>query len=214
MTDYSIKFWDRIAERYAKTPVSDEETYQKKLRVTQQYFRPHMQVLEFGCGTGSTALIHAPHVQHYHAIDASPKMIEIAERKLAQESIDNLSFDAVAMEDLAVEDQSLDAVLGLNILHLMDDWEKVVQHVYQILRPGGVFVSSTVCLGNTMHHFRFIAPIGKLFGLAPAVKIVTRQALEDTIKETGFAIEYKLNQEAKRLMSIFLIAKKPATKKN
>ena len=47
--DYSIKFWDRIAKRYAKKPVADEVTYQQKLAITQQYLRRDMKVLEFGC---------------------------------------------------------------------------------------------------------------------------------------------------------------------
>ena len=209
MTDYSIKFWDRIAERYAKSPVGDEQTYQKKLQITQQYFRADMEVLEFGCGTGSTALVHAPHVKRYHAVDVSSGMIDIAERKLALESIDNLSFSAVAMEELALPEQSLDAILGLNILHLMNDWQQVIQHVYTLLKPGGVFVSSTVCLGNSLHPFRFIAPVGKFIGLMPMVKILTRQQLEDAIKNSGFSIEYTLNQETNRLTTCFLVAKKP-----
>jgi len=28
----STKFWDRISERYSRTPVRDEESYQKKLQ--------------------------------------------------------------------------------------------------------------------------------------------------------------------------------------
>ena len=67
------KFWDWIAERYARTPVADEASYKKKLQITQDYLRPGMEVLEFGCGTGSTALIHAPHVKHIHAIDISSR---------------------------------------------------------------------------------------------------------------------------------------------
>ena len=54
------RFWDRVAEGYAKKPVADEAAYQKKLQVTRDYFRPDMEVLEFGCGTGSTAIAHAP----------------------------------------------------------------------------------------------------------------------------------------------------------
>ena len=45
----SGRFWDRSAERYSKRPVADEASYQKKLAITREYFRPDMQVLEFGC---------------------------------------------------------------------------------------------------------------------------------------------------------------------
>ena len=68
------KFWDKIAERYSKRPVADEESYQRKLQVTRNYFRPDMEVLEFGCGTGSTAIVHAPNVKQIHAIDISARL--------------------------------------------------------------------------------------------------------------------------------------------
>jgi len=77
----SAKFWDRIADRYSRKPVADEAAYQKKLQVTREYLRPDMEVLEFGCGTGSTAIVHAPCVKQIRAIDVSAKMIEIARHK-------------------------------------------------------------------------------------------------------------------------------------
>ena len=77
----SAKFWDKIAEKYAKQPIADEASYQKKLQVTQEYFTPEMEVLEFGCGTGSTAIIHAPYVKQIRAIDISENMIAIAKNE-------------------------------------------------------------------------------------------------------------------------------------
>lgn len=55
-------FWDRTADKYAATPIADEASYQVKLAETRRRMRSDMNVLEFGCGTGSTALLHAPHV--------------------------------------------------------------------------------------------------------------------------------------------------------
>lgn len=208
MMDYSIKFWDRIAERYAKKPVTDEATYQKKLAVTQQYFRPDMNVLEFGCGTGSTAIVHAPHVSNYQAIDVSPKMIEIAKRKLADKQIDNLTFSPAALEDFQVADESLDAVLGLSILHLLNDRDEAIRRVHKMSKPGGIFVTSTVCLGDTMPYFRFIAPIGKFLRLMPRVKVFSRQELENSLEQAGFSIDYELVPENSKEVC-FLIALKP-----
>ena len=77
----SKKFWDRIAKRYAKKPVGNEAAYQRKLAKTREYFRPGMEVLEIGCGTGSTAIAHAPYVRRIRATDISDAMIEIAKGK-------------------------------------------------------------------------------------------------------------------------------------
>ena len=54
------KFWDRIAVHYSKQPVADELSYQKKLEVTREFLTPQSKVLEFGCGTGSTAIAPCP----------------------------------------------------------------------------------------------------------------------------------------------------------
>ncbi|MBT00031.1 MAG: hypothetical protein CMI01_15320 [Oceanospirillaceae bacterium] len=76
----SSEFWDRVAAGYSKRPIADTESYARKLAATQALMHPDMQVLEFGCGTGSTALEHAPHVSHIVATDLSAKMISMKHR--------------------------------------------------------------------------------------------------------------------------------------
>ncbi|MEM8605196.1 MAG: methyltransferase domain-containing protein, partial [Cyanobacteria bacterium P01_H01_bin.121] len=98
----SAQFWDKIAEKYSKQPIADEAAYQKKLQVTREYFQPSMNVLEIGCGTGSTAIAHAPYVQHIHAIDFSSNMIEIAQAKAAAQNIQNVTFGQASIDELSV----------------------------------------------------------------------------------------------------------------
>ncbi len=87
------RFWDRIADRYSRSKISDEDAYRKKLELTRGYFTPESNVLELGCGTGGTAILHAPHVKHYRATDISGRMIEIAEERQAAADVENLSFE-------------------------------------------------------------------------------------------------------------------------
>ena len=204
--DQSAKFWDKIAERYSKKPVADEASYQKKLQVTREYFRPDMEVLEFGCGTGSTAISHAPYVKHIHGIDISSKMIEIAQGKADAENVTNVTFECSTIDEFNVPDQTLDAVLALSILHLLENKEEVVAKVHRMLKPGGIFVSSTACLGDTMTYIKLIVPIGKFFGLMPLVKVFTAKELEDSLTEAGFQIDHQW-QPGKR-KAVFIVAKK------
>ncbi len=97
------KFWDKIADKYAKQPIADEAAYQKKLQVTQGYFKPDWSVLEFGCGTGSTAIIHAPYVKQIRAIDISGNMIAIAKSKAEAQKINNVTFEQLTIEELRNE---------------------------------------------------------------------------------------------------------------
>ena len=204
--EQSAKFWDKIAERYSKRPIADEAAYQKKLQVTREYFRPDMEVLEFGCGTGSTAITHAPYVKHIQAIDISSKMIEIAQGKADANNVENVTFKRSTIDEFSVSDQTLDAVLGLSILHLLDNKEEVIAKVHKMLKPGGIFVTSTACIGDTMKFFKVIAPIGKFFGLMPLVKVFTTKELEDCLTDAGFEIDYQW-QPGKR-KAVFIVAKK------
>ena len=197
------KFWDKIAERY-----SNQEPYQKKLRITQEYLRPDMEVLEFGCGTGSTAIAHAPHVKHIRAIDISPGMLEIAQRKADAGKVGNVTFERSDIDALSVPDHTFDVVLGLSILHLLANKEAVISKVHKILKPGGVFVSSTTCLGDTMKYAKFIAPIGKFLGRMPLVKVFTVKELEASLTRAGFAIDHRWQPGKGK--AVFIVAKKAA----
>lgn len=205
----NAQFWDKTAERYARSPVADEAAYQKKLDITRRYFRPGMEVLEFGCGTGSTAIAHAPYVKHIRATDLSGNMINIARGKAQAANISNITFEVADIDTLDAEEASFDAVMAHSILHLLEDKDAVIARVHKLLKPGGVFVSSTVCLGDTfLRYIRFIAPVGRLLGLMPLVRVFTSQKLIDNLTRTGFSIDYHWQQKAGPASVAFIVAKK------
>jgi ubiquinone/menaquinone biosynthesis C-methylase UbiE len=206
MMDQSVKFWDRIAKRYSKQPIADEAAYQKKLEITREYFRPDMEVLEIGCGTGSTAIAHAPYVKHIQAIDISSKMIEIAQGKADTKNVTNVTFKCSTIDECNVPDQTLDAVLGLSILHLLENKEKVIGRVHIMLKPGGVFITSTACLGDMMRLYRIISPIGRVLRFFPLVMVFTIKELEDSLTNAGFNIDYQW--QPGRNKAVFIVAKK------
>lgn len=204
----SAKFWDKIADRYLKQPIADVAAYEKKLQVTQEYFQPGMEVLEIGCGTGSTAIVHAPYVKHIRAIDFSANMIDIAQTRAAAQNIPNITFEQSSIDELDISYQTLDAVLGLSILHLLEDKEAVIAKVFDMLKPGGIFVTSTVCLGDKMAWFKWIAPIGKFLGLFPLVKVFTVQELANSLTDARFKIDHQWQPDKGK--AVFMVAKKPS----
>jgi len=206
--DPAARFWDKVADRYARRPVGDEAAYQHKLRITQDYLRPDMDVLEFGCGTGSTALVHAPFVKRILATDVSPKMIEIARRKAEAAGADNVTFEVAGFDELTEPDASFDAVLGLNILHLLRDPGAAIAKAHKLLKPGGVFISSTACLSDTMGYIRFIAPIARLLGLFPPLRVFSTKDLETSLTKAGFTIEHQWQPGKGK--TVFIVATKAA----
>jgi len=202
----SVDFWDSRAESHAKSPIRDEETYQEKLEVTRGYFNFESQVFEFGCGTGTTAINHAPFVGKIVATDISPKMIEIAKQKAKDASIDNVDFQCATLEDFSAADASFDVVLAHNILHLMEDPEAAIKHSYRLLKPGGVFVTSSACLGDSLSPWHLLLFVGKLFGKVPYVNLLKRETLESYFEQAGFVIDVHWRRSK---MAAFIILKKP-----
>ena len=88
---------------------------------------------------------------------------------------------------------------------MLDDKAAAVAKVYDMLKPGGVFVTSTPCLGDTMKFFKLIGPIGSFLGLIPKVSVFTAQELQNSLTAAGFKIDYRWQPKGKAL---FMVARK------
>jgi ubiquinone/menaquinone biosynthesis C-methylase UbiE len=201
----SKQFWDKSAKRYVKSPIKDKATYQKKLAITREYFTPESQVLEFGCGSGGTALLHSPYVKHIIATDISDTMIEFAQQKAVDAGINNVSFQQGTLDSLNLEQERFDAVLGLNVLHLLEDVDGTIKQVHQLLKPGGVFVSSTGLVGQLNMAFRWMIRALQLLGMAPFIARLSKPQLVKSLTEAGFSIEHEWQPNRG---SLFIVAKK------
>jgi ubiquinone/menaquinone biosynthesis C-methylase UbiE len=202
------KFWDRIAEKYAARPVDDEAAYQRKLAMTQALFEDDFNIAEIGCGTGTTALIHAPHVARVWAIDVSSEMIRIARSKAADQGIENVQFDVGDIEAGDGEPGPFDVVMMHSLLHLLDDPRDGIRIAWDLLKPGGYFVSSTVCLQSRIWLYGPMIGLMRLFGRAPLVHFLSAPSLRKDMEAAGFEITE--DWEPKAGQSVFIIARKPA----
>jgi len=206
LMDREAVFWNKLADKYSRRPISDEAGYQKKLEVTRKYFKPDMEVLEIGCGTGTTAIAHAPFVGHIRATDLSTRMVETAKEKAKAAGIDNVTFEALSVDALDVPGASIDAVMAHNILHLLEDKERAIADIHNMLKPGGVFVTSTACIGDMMLPLRLIIPVGRFLRLFPLVKVFSVAELKDRLENAGFEIDYEW--QPKKSAAAFIICRK------
>lgn len=200
-------FWDKIAERYAKRPVGDAASYQIKLDKTRDYLTPHAQVLEFGCGTGTTALYHAPHVAQILALDISHAMLEIARGKARAAGIDNVSFQQKTLDDPSLDGLRFDVVMGHSILHLLADYPAAIARVFELLTPGGVFISSTACLKDLSLLLRPAIAVAQALGKAPEVAYFSKAELIAALQKAGFAIDHIWQPGPRK--AAFIVARKP-----
>ena len=201
----SKQFWDKAAEQYIKSPIKDEATYQQKLAITQEVLRSDSKVLEFGCGSGATAIFHAPYVEQVVATDISDKMIEAAQRKAVEAGVQNIVFQQGALDSLKLQNESFDAVLGLNVLHLMEDLDGAIASVHRLLKNDGVFVSSTSLIGEINFAFRWLISGMQFLGLAPYVSRLTKSQLISKLLKSGFTIEREWQTSHE---SVFIVARK------
>ncbi|MGB0508327.1 MAG: class I SAM-dependent methyltransferase [Pikeienuella sp.] len=200
------RFWDKIAKKYAERPISDEVLYRRKLSATQACFTPDSEVFEFGCGTGGTALEHAPHVRSVTAIDVSSEMIRIAKERQKEAGIENVAFVESGIDAYADSDRQYEAVLGLNILHLVEDPSAVINKVGAMVKPGGVFVSSTFCADDNMSWFKIPARLGRAIGKLPYLKFFKYAELIENLRNAGFTIE--VEWRGGKMNADFIIARK------
>ena len=202
----TAKWWDKNAQKYFASPIKDEAAYQRKLETTRQYFTPDSEVLEFGCGTGGTAILHAPYVKSVLATDISEEMLAIGRKQAEEAGVSNVRFEQADFETLASEPGRYDVVLGLSILHLLKDRRSALAKIRTLLKPGGVFVSSTVCIGNKMWFMAPILWLGRMIGLFPFVRVFTTGQLIRSLEEAGFIIE---KQPSSGGSVAFIVARKP-----
>lgn len=186
-------FWDKAARSYAKSPIQDVDAYNYTLERTRSYLATTDRVLEVGCGTGSTALLLAPNVDQFVASDISSNMIEIAKEKAAQSDVSNVQFITDDIFGDTVGDGPYDTVLALNLIHLIEDTTAAVHRVHQLLKPGGIFISKTVCKPGQdaplkFRFLRLVVPIMQLLGKAPFVRFMDPGTLENLITAQGFRV--------------------------
>ncbi|WP_342078010.1 methyltransferase domain-containing protein [Yoonia sp. SS1-5] len=207
-------FWDKIAPKYAKSPVTDQASYDYTLGRTRSYLQATDRVLELGCGTGSTALLLAPAVTHILATDISGAMIEIARDKAREANIANITF---ARTDDATPEPPYDVIMAFNLFHLLDDMQQTFAQTHAQLKPGGYFISKTPCLRQLNRNpkswlilvmVKLVIPLMRLFGKAPAVRVFPIRQLEDAITRAGFEIIESSNHPKGPPPARYIVARK------
>src|SRR5918994_93887 len=98
------------------------------------------RVLDAACGPGVYSEWLIARGAEVVAVDASPKMIELARRRLGETA-------DVRQADLSkpltfLDTESFDVVLSPLTMEYIEDWSSTFREFHRVLRPGGYFVLS------------------------------------------------------------------------
>ena len=133
------KIWDLYAPIYKRAMKADQKIYEYMYNRIPEVIRDK-EVLELATGPGLLAKHVAPAAKRMVATDYSDGMIAEAGKGHIPA---NLSFEIADAMNLPYQDDSFDAVLIANALHIVPDPEKVLGEIDRVLRPGGILIAPT-----------------------------------------------------------------------
>ncbi len=98
-------------------------------------------VVDICCGSGfiSTNIMKNQLFAECYAIDINSNQLIEFKRILSYENIGNVHLIKGDVQGLPFTDNSMDAVVGNSFLHHIPDNSRLLQEIYRILKPGGVF---------------------------------------------------------------------------
>ncbi len=144
------RFWSKVAPQYDDwVDAAFMDQYVAFRSAMRGLVEPSDLVLDIATGTGNIALHIAPRVAAVVGIDNSREMIEVAEAKLEETTINNLVFLVEDAYDLPFDDGLFDKVVCVNALQTMAEPLRAIEEGARVLRDGGEFISVTYAFGDS-----------------------------------------------------------------
>ena len=204
----SSRFWDKRSKVFDEQVLSKyENAYKKTIKRSIPFLNAEDTMLEIGCGTGIATITLADYVKKITAIDISEEMMLQAAEKAKEKGKENITFQQKDLMELCAEPESYDVVAAYNVLLYMKNQDKVLEKIYEILKPGGILLSATDCLGRNLSRDSVRKFWKSKLHLMPYVSFDTPVGLMRKIQRKGFLVIEIVNLH-KNPPNIFIVAQK------
>lgn len=131
--------WDKFDHQDFRRDTKLRELFQDYFSLVDWEKLPLKAVVaDVGCGTGRWAYFVCPKVGSLWAVDPSHKAQAVARRNLADHA--NVTFACNSVDDLPMEDDSLDFAYSLGVLHHIPDTQAGIESIAQKLKAGAPFL--------------------------------------------------------------------------
>lgn len=97
-------------------------------------------VLDLGSGGGIDVLIASRYVGNsgkVYGLDMTDEMLRLANENKDKMGVTNVDFIKGYIEDIPLQDETVDVVLSNCVINLSDDKEKVLLEAYRVIKQGG-----------------------------------------------------------------------------
>ena len=165
-----------------------DDAYRRTAENSLKYLNAESNVLEFACGTGIVTAVIAPHVSHIRAIDIADEMVLRAKEKMDTLGHSNVTVTQTSLFDPSLPTGTFDAVMAFNVLLYVDNFEEVMARIQNLLKPGGVFLSATDCLGWNFSKAARTKFWRSRTGKMPYVGFFSQKGLARKIEQAGFTV--------------------------
>ena len=155
--------WDRVAPLYdLAVSTLNRRVYDGTGAVVARLIRPGDTVLECACGTGAIASAIAPVCARVVATDFSEGMLKQARKKLAR--FPHVVVEQADITHLHYADDSFDAVVAANVIHLLPEPGDALKELKRVVRPGGTIIVPTYVIPKKRAYAMFLSVISR-FGV-------------------------------------------------
>ena len=136
-------FWNRFARVYDLATGSGDAGLDEAADYIATFLDRYDVVLDAACGTGAFARRIAPHVGFVGACDFAQRMVTQAADRARREGLENVSFGPGDICALDFADNTFDAAIAGNVIHLLAEPERALAELSRVVRPGGIIALPT-----------------------------------------------------------------------